>query len=80
ANCVCPGAVDTAMLRASTQVAAEAAGRSLEDALRERAAATPLRRLQSADSIASAVLFLASDDARDVTGQAIEVDGGEFMP
>ncbi len=36
----------------------------------------PLRRIAEPDEIASAILFLASDDARFVTGAAFQIDGG----
>ena len=39
----------------------------------------PLQRLQSADDIANTAVFLASDDAREITGDAINVGGGVVM-
>jgi meso-butanediol dehydrogenase/(S,S)-butanediol dehydrogenase/diacetyl reductase len=68
-NCVCPGAINTR--------AAELLGRERAEALRRaQAAAHPLGRLGEADEVASAVLFLASDEASFITGTAIVVDGG----
>lgn len=64
-NCVEPGVIDTEMnLHLS-------AGDI--DSLCE---ATPLCRLGTADEVAAAVIFLASDDAAFITGAAIPVDGG----
>jgi 3-oxoacyl-[acyl-carrier protein] reductase len=40
------------------------------------AAAIPTGRVSTADDVASAVLFLASDEARQITGQSLVVDGG----
>jgi NAD(P)-dependent dehydrogenase (short-subunit alcohol dehydrogenase family) len=40
---------------------------------------TPLRRPQTPEDIAALVAFLASDEARNITGQAINVDGGAVM-
>ncbi len=42
-------------------------------------AVTPLRRPQTPDDIASLVAFLVSEEARNITGQAINVDGGAVM-
>lgn len=39
----------------------------------------PLARLQSPEDVANAALFLASEDAREITGQAINVAGGVVM-
>jgi NAD(P)-dependent dehydrogenase (short-subunit alcohol dehydrogenase family) len=75
-NAVCPGSTLTPMLR---QVAADQgprAGMSADDWLRQRAAEAPLGRLATPDEIAGPVAFLASEEARYYTGQAISVDGG----
>jgi NAD(P)-dependent dehydrogenase (short-subunit alcohol dehydrogenase family) len=40
---------------------------------------TPLGREQTPEDIANAVMFLASDEARNITGQALMVDGGACM-
>ncbi|HKJ62487.1 MAG TPA: SDR family oxidoreductase [Hyphomicrobiales bacterium] len=71
-NCVCPGYVDTDMVRrdgieqADDPVAAE-------QALINYA---PLKRIATPSEIASAILYLASDEARFVTGAAVQIDGG----
>lgn len=39
----------------------------------------PLQRMTDADDIAAACLFLLSDDARQITGQVIDVDGGNHL-
>ena len=39
----------------------------------------PLKREQSPEDIGSLAAFLASDDAKNITGQAIQVDGGRVM-
>lgn len=70
-NCVCPGDTDTAMLRG------EARQLGLEEtALVAAGANRPLRRVGQPPEIAQAVLFLASDRASFVTGDALVVDGG----
>jgi len=70
-NAVCPGSVDTDMIHA-----AWAARPDPEAARLAWAAKHPLGRIATADEVAAAVLFLASDDARFITGVALPVDGG----
>jgi NAD(P)-dependent dehydrogenase (short-subunit alcohol dehydrogenase family) len=70
-NCVCPGDVDTPMLPDDAQKR----GLSWEDYM-ATASDRPLGRVGTAEEIARAVLFLASDDSSFVTGEALVVDGG----
>ena len=70
-NCVCPGDVQTPML---SEDAAER-GMSWED-YAAGATERPLGRIGTAEEIADAVLFLASDESSCVTGEALVVDGG----
>src|ERR671919_567881 len=78
-NAVCPGWVRTrAALRSLEQLSARAGvaeAAMLEDIL----AAQALPGLMTPDDVASAYLFLASDHAASVTGQAYQVDRGEVM-
>jgi meso-butanediol dehydrogenase/(S,S)-butanediol dehydrogenase/diacetyl reductase len=68
-NCVCPGAINTR--------APELLGKDRADEFRRiQGAAHPIGRMGEADEIASAVLFLASDDASFITGEAVVADGG----
>jgi NAD(P)-dependent dehydrogenase (short-subunit alcohol dehydrogenase family) len=67
-NAIAPGGVDTPLIRATTCATPE--GRQMIEALH------PVKRLGTADEIASAALFLASDQASFVTGSVMAVDGG----
>ena len=70
-NCICPGDVETPMLRSECAQL----GEDLTAFMRE-AANRPLGRVGTPDDIANAVLFLASPMAGWVTGAALVVDGG----
>lgn len=71
-NCVCPGYVDTDMVRRDVIDAAKDP-KAAEAAL---AASAPLGRIAAPSEIATAILYLASDAARFVTGAALQIDGG----
>jgi NAD(P)-dependent dehydrogenase (short-subunit alcohol dehydrogenase family) len=77
-NAVCPGAVDTPMLRASA--AKFEGGRPLDDVLREWGASHPLGkgygRVCTAAEVAEVIAFLLSDKASFMTGAEIKVEGG----
>jgi NAD(P)-dependent dehydrogenase (short-subunit alcohol dehydrogenase family) len=78
-NAVCPGYVNTTLTRENAQRLAEKRGQSLDEALALMAASCPQRRLIEPEEVAYVTLMLASDRARGITGQAIEVDGGAVM-
>jgi 3-oxoacyl-[acyl-carrier protein] reductase len=75
-NNVCPGLTLTDRMRELYGGRAQAEGRSLEDVLAEEAQRIPVRRLGEAGDVAALVVFLASDQARQITGTTIQVDGG----
>ena len=70
-NCVCPGYVDTDMIRRSINKRKDPA--AAEQRMIDYA---PLKRIASTVEISQAVLYLASSDARFVTGAALAIDGG----
>jgi NAD(P)-dependent dehydrogenase (short-subunit alcohol dehydrogenase family) len=70
-NCVCPGDTETPMLTDD----ADKRGMAWEDYVAS-GSDRPLGRIGTAEEIARAVLFLASDDASYITGEALVVDGG----
>jgi len=75
-NAICPGYVATDLTWASARRIQEKTGRSYEDAVKSLAAFSPQRRLVEPEEVAALAVLLASDDARGVTAQAWNVDGG----
>lgn len=78
-NAVCPGVVDTPMTRQIHSGRAELAGITVQESLNQMLSTIPLGRIQTTDDVADVVLFLLSDAAGYVTGQAINADGGLEM-
>jgi 3-oxoacyl-[acyl-carrier protein] reductase len=78
-NAICPGGVDTPMLRGAR------GGRTPEDAERRKQRISayeyfmPIKRISTPDEQASAIAFLASDDASYINGVSLDVNGGLFM-
>ena len=70
-NCICPGDTDTPLLHLEAELLGEQ-----EDRFMEAAADRPLGRVGTAEEVARAALFLASDSASFVTGAVLAVDGG----
>jgi len=75
ANCLCPGTVQTPSLDERIAVNAGAAG-SIGAARAAFVARQPMGRLGTPEEIAALAVYLASDAAQFVTGQAIVIDGG----
>jgi len=71
ANALCPGTVDTPSLRGRIASAADPV-----QAEKDFIARQPMGRLATVDDITPLVVYLASDESRFVTGQALLVDGG----
>ncbi len=71
-NCVCPGYVDTDMVRRDV-IEASADPAATEAAIK---ATAPLNAMGRPEDIAQAILYLASASARFVTGSALQIDGG----
>ena len=76
-NAVCPGYVETEMLDKSVNKIVEKTGRSVEEARAVLTATNPQGRLVQPDEVAATVLWLCSDKAQSITGQAISISGGE---
>ncbi|HLF41262.1 MAG TPA: SDR family oxidoreductase, partial [Acidimicrobiia bacterium] len=71
-NVVCPGPTDTPLLN-------DLMGEGNEKLIESLKRGIPLGRLGRPEDIASAVAFLASDDAAFITGQTLSVSGGLTM-
>jgi len=72
-NCVCPGTIDTPMTSMSQKKIEE------PERYATIVAKHPLGRVGKPDEVASAIAFLASDEASYMTGASIPVDGGRTI-
>lgn len=75
-NAVCPGIVETPRMMKLCEGKAKVRGWTVEQVYEEYVQDMALNRVTLGQDIANAVLFLASEDARQITGQHIAVDGG----
>jgi NAD(P)-dependent dehydrogenase (short-subunit alcohol dehydrogenase family) len=75
-NAVCPGIVRTALYSEMVRVIAEKEGMSVAEVERRGVESVPLKRANEPEDIADMVVFLASPGARNISGQAFNVDGG----
>jgi meso-butanediol dehydrogenase/(S,S)-butanediol dehydrogenase/diacetyl reductase len=78
-NCYCPGIVDTDMWQLIDRERGRLLGRQPGELIKEQAALSPLGRIEVPDDVAPLVSFLASEESRYITGQAINVCGGVVM-
>jgi 3-oxoacyl-[acyl-carrier protein] reductase len=78
-NVVLPGFTPGASTEPLFARLAERQGITPEAAMQRIADQTALRRLPVPDDIADAIVFLASDRARSITGQTLDVNGGQWM-
>jgi NAD(P)-dependent dehydrogenase (short-subunit alcohol dehydrogenase family) len=78
-NCVCPGVINTVLQEQEYEVVSRLTGKSRDVIKAEWTESMPLGRFQEVEDVANAVLFLASDDALQTTGEAMNVSGGMVM-
>ncbi|MGN6764566.1 MAG: SDR family NAD(P)-dependent oxidoreductase, partial [Rhizobiaceae bacterium] len=74
ANVVCPGVIDTPMLRASFETAVDP-----DAAYRQILGRNILSRIARPEEVAHGILYLTSDEASFVTGSTLTVDGGRVF-
>jgi len=83
-NAICPGILWTQFWQETAERLAKAggpfAGMAPREVFENRVnAIIPMKREQTPEDIGNAAVFLASEDARQITGQALHVDGGVVM-
>ena len=79
-NALVPGWVETEMAREGFRRLGEASGGGEEEGRQRAAKMAPLGRVLDPEEVAGLAAYLASDEARSITGQAITIDGGQVMP
>ena len=80
ANAICPGSVNGPRIDSVIDAEAAAKGMTPEAVRQGYASGTALKRLSDPEDVADMALFLASDGARMITGQALSVDGFTINP
>lgn len=78
-NAICLGHADTGLLRDVDRRVCTAEGWETGTYLESVAQENPMNRLCNLEEVAGLVAYLASDEARYINGQAIEIDGGLIM-
>jgi len=76
-NALCPGFIETPMLDRSVANIAAKTGMTVEKSAKTLRAGNPQGRFIQTDEVAGTALWLCSDAARSVTGQALSISGGE---
>jgi NAD(P)-dependent dehydrogenase (short-subunit alcohol dehydrogenase family) len=78
-NCVVPGIIETDLFRNYVKRVAGEQGITYEQQIEKMMAHLPIKRMSQVEDVAKFALFLASDDARTITGQSMNVDAGDYM-
>jgi len=75
-NAICPGAVETDLMKDVGPLVAEQAGSTYEEFLQSYANESMIKRLNTVEEVAACAVWLASEPGGGVTGAMINVDGG----
>ncbi len=75
-NAVMPGIVETPRMHKLCHEKAKTKGTTFDEEYGEYVAEMPLLRVTTPEDIANAVIFLASDESKNLTGQEMVIDGG----
>ena len=78
-NAICPGLTHTELIRNIIAERAQSLGVTPAEEEAQRVATLPIGRANDPEDIAAMALFLAGPGARNITGQALNVDGGRVM-
>ena len=78
-NAICPGQIMTDLERWRFGLEAEVYGTTIEEREKEMCRTIPLGRIGTPGEVANLVAWLASDESSYITGQAINVTGGQLM-
>ena len=79
-NCICPGNVWTAWLRSLAEKTAALEGMTARERFDEMVKTrNPMKRAQTPEDMGNLTAFLVSDDSCNITGQAINIDGGQLL-
>ena len=75
-NAICPGSVDTPMIVGVMENISKNTGMSLPEVRKMMESGIPMRRFQTPSDVADLCYFLASDGARNISGESMNLDGG----
>ncbi|HEX7034197.1 MAG TPA: SDR family NAD(P)-dependent oxidoreductase [Pseudomonadales bacterium] len=78
-NAICPGAVETDLMKEAGPAAAQAAGISYEQFLDGYAQEAAIKRLNTVEEVAGMALLLASDQGGGISGALLDVNGGAIL-
>jgi meso-butanediol dehydrogenase/(S,S)-butanediol dehydrogenase/diacetyl reductase len=78
-NAICPGDVQTEMSQYEADYYSKKRGVPVEEIWKEWASVAPLKKILQPRDIADIAIFLASDTAKNMTGQGINVTAGKIM-